>query len=106
MSDCRHFGRLKVFNQPQIFEKTLLGSTTIGHVRYATLDNASLLENEQQLVSFDGSFALLQNGNLTNSETLKQKFQEDGITFNTSSDTEAILHLLNKSLKNNSTVIQ
>jgi amidophosphoribosyltransferase len=83
----------------QIFPKERLqdlpGSVAIGHVRYSTA-GGSLAKNLQPLwvQSLDGDVAMAHNGNLTNALHLRRQLEAQGSVFQTSSDTETILHLM------------
>jgi amidophosphoribosyltransferase len=85
-----------------VFQKAALdkleGRAAIGHVRYATSGASSLL-NAQPIVvtTARGPIAIAHNGNLTNALTLRKKLESVGSIFQTSSDTEVILHLMAKS---------
>jgi len=74
----------------------------IGHVRYST-HGGNKLENAQPIVVScnKGEIALAHNGNLSNSEELQKKLFSEGSIFQTSTDTELILHLLARSQKDN-----
>lgn len=67
----------------------------IGHNRYSTA-GGSLACNAQPLIEsyIGGQVGLAHNGNLINAEALRQKFEEAGHLFHTTSDTEVIIHLL------------
>jgi amidophosphoribosyltransferase len=71
------------------------GRTAIGHVRYATT-GASHLKNAQPLVykTVHGPIAIAHNGNLTNANLLKHKLETRGAIFQSSTDSEVIVHLL------------
>lgn len=73
----------------------LKGSIGIGHVRYSTT-GLSKPQNVQPLVAecSDGIWAVAHNGNLTNGSTLRRNYQEAGSIFQTSTDSEVLLHLL------------
>ncbi len=73
----------------------LPGNSAIGHVRYSTAGDSSLA-NAQPIVSesWRGSIALAHNGNLINSVRLRHRLEGDGAIFQTTSDTEVVLHLL------------
>lgn len=73
----------------------LPGTAAIGHVRYSTAGDSSLA-NAQPIVSesWRGSIAIAHNGNLINSVRLRHRLEDDGAIFQTTSDTEVILHLL------------
>ncbi len=82
------------FNSADIISK-LRGYIAIGHVRYSTTGD-TLLRNVQPLFadfSF-GSLAVAHNGNLTNALQLKKELIERGSLFQSTSDTEAIIHLI------------
>ena len=77
--------------------ENLKGRSAIGHIRYSTT-GSSHLKNAQPLVldSYLGQVAVAHNGNLTNSDALKEKLQKGGAIFQSTSDTEVILHLMAK----------
>ncbi|HVK85777.1 MAG TPA: class II glutamine amidotransferase, partial [Kofleriaceae bacterium] len=76
---------------------TLPGRAAIGHVRYSTA-GSSELRNAQPFV-FDyagGQVAIAHNGNLVNAPELRAELEAQGSIFQTSSDTEVIVHLMAK----------
>ena len=75
--------------------KGLAGSLGIGHVRYSTT-GACRLQNVQPIVveCVDGVWAAAHNGNLVNAGTLRRAYQEKGAIFQTSTDSEVLVHLL------------
>ena len=77
------------------FENALPGSCGIGHVRYSTTGESSP-QNIQPLTALctDGSWAIGHNGNLVNDVTLRQEYQQRGAIFQTSTDSEILLHQL------------
>lgn len=83
----------------QIFSKDVLtglpGTAAIGHVRYSTA-GGSLAKNLQPFLveTFDFDLALAHNGNLTNADKLRRELEALGSVFQSSSDTEVILHLI------------
>ncbi len=81
------------FNKEQLAR--LPGRSAIGHVRYSTT-GASDLSNAQPLVFqyAHGSIAVAHNGNLTDAASTRNRLEEMGSIFQTSSDTEVIVHLL------------
>lgn len=83
----------EVFNQGQLAE--LKGRTAIGHVRYSTT-GASHLRNAQPLVfkNIHGPVAIAHNGNLTNALEVKDRLEKRGAIFQSSTDSEVIVHLL------------
>jgi amidophosphoribosyltransferase len=75
----------------------LPGRTAIGHIRYSTA-GSSELRNAQPFV-FEyagGSLAIAHNGNLVNAAELRAELEAQGSIFQTSSDTEVIVHLMAK----------
>jgi amidophosphoribosyltransferase len=83
---------IDVFPTDQIAR--LKGDVAIGHVRYSTA-GGSMLRNAQPIaVDYSrGSIALAHNGNLTNAEALREKLEARGSIFQSTSDTEVIVHL-------------
>ncbi|WJZ83302.1 hypothetical protein VitviT2T_002995 [Vitis vinifera] len=82
-----------VFNQSKL--EQLPGDSAIGHVRYSTA-GSSMLKNVQPFVAGYrfGSVGVAHNGNLVNYRALRAKLEDSGSIFNTSSDTEVVLHLI------------
>ncbi len=82
-----------------VFSKTswpeLSGNLGIGHVRYSTT-GSTRMQNVQPLVveCVDGIWAVAHNGNLTNAMSLRRMYQEAGAIFQTSTDSEVLVHLL------------
>ena len=85
------------FSKASTIER-LPGKRAIGHVRYSTTGE-TILRNVQPLFSeiSSGGFAVAHNGNLTNGLTLRRNLVNDGAIFQSTSDTEAILHLVARS---------
>jgi amidophosphoribosyltransferase len=75
--------------------KSLPGSKAIGHVRYSTTGE-TLLRNVQPLFgNFEfGGLALGHNGNLTNALTIRKKLVKRGCLFQSTTDSEVIIHLI------------
>lgn len=73
----------------------LQGHLGIGHVRYSTT-GAPRPQNVQPLVveCIDGIWAIAHNGNLTNASQLRRSYQEAGAIFQTSTDSEVLVHLI------------
>jgi amidophosphoribosyltransferase len=78
----------------------LPGDSAIGHVRYSTTGE-TILRNVQPLFSeiSSGGFAVAHNGNLTNGLTLRRELIRDGAIYQSTSDTEVVLHLVARSRK-------
>ena len=86
---------LDVFDDEALFEQTLLGDAAVGHTRYSTTGSATNPANIQPFtVHFqEGNLALAHNGNLSNSQAIRERLVERGTLFSTSSDSELFLHL-------------
>ena len=80
----------------------LPGRSAIGHTRYSTA-GSSIMLNAQPIVvrTSMGAFALVHNGNLTNAGELRQTLEREGSIFQTTSDTEVILHLMARNPRRN-----
>ncbi|MEW6685384.1 MAG: amidophosphoribosyltransferase [Candidatus Edwardsbacteria bacterium] len=73
----------------------LKGSCAIGHNRYSTTGSTSAENIQPLLVDYKwGKLALAHNGNLVNATSLRQNLEATGSIFQTTSDTEVIVHLL------------
>ena len=85
----------------QVFNKEILkkleGNLGIGHVRYSTTGE-SIIENAQPLALnyIKGTLAVAHNGNLINTEILKEKLQKTGAIFHTTIDSEIIAYYIAK----------
>jgi len=78
----------------------LPGTRAIGHVRYSTAGGSHLKNAQPIAVDYrDGSIAVGHNGNLTNAEQLRAELEELGSIFQTTSDTEVVVHLIARSQK-------
>jgi len=75
----------------------LKGQVAIGHTRYSTTGSSNIKNIQPFLVVHKGKpLAVAHNGNLTNTKELFQRLEEDGALFQTSMDSELIVHLLAK----------
>jgi amidophosphoribosyltransferase len=85
--------------------ENLVGHVAIGHNRYSTSGNSNALLEIQPFSSelAFGGFALAHNGNLTNAARLRSSLVETGSLFQSSSDTEIIVHLVARSHQDNVT---
>ncbi len=78
----------------------LPGRAAIGHVRYATTGEVALRNIQPLFADFEfGGLAICHNGNLTNSYQLRRQLVRRGSLFQSTSDTEVIVHLIATSLK-------
>jgi len=80
--------------------RRMQGDIAIGHVRYSTTGE-SHSGNAQPLVVYyrGGALALAHNGNLVNSQQLRERLQDDGYLFQTSTDTEVIAAIIARNMK-------
>ncbi len=75
--------------------KSLKGYISIGHNRYSTAGEPSLRNVQPLYADMDfGSFAVAHNGNLTNANTLRNELVKRGSIFQSTSDSEVIVHLV------------
>jgi amidophosphoribosyltransferase len=82
---------------PRMLREDLAGNAAIGHVRYSTT-GSSRLGNAQPLMReyMMGPVAVAHNGNLINATLLRRHYEQHGHIFQSSTDTEIIVHLLAK----------
>jgi amidophosphoribosyltransferase len=102
-SDGRHtylhrgMGHVADLFTPEVLGR-LPGDHAIGHTRYSTAGD-TVLSNAQpfSVACNKGKIAVAHNGNITNATELRRELERDGSIFQTSSDTEVILHLVARS---------
>ncbi|MDP1676434.1 MAG: amidophosphoribosyltransferase [Bacteroidota bacterium] len=101
-----HFNLIKgmglvtdVFKDYNSLKDVLKGRSAIGHNRYSTTGSANNEKNIQPLIVTyrNGNLGVAHNGNLTNFRTIRKQLQDDGTIFQTTSDTELLLHLIARS---------
>jgi len=81
--------------------KSLAGHVALGHVRYSTTGSSLLVNAQPFMVHYAGRhIAVGHNGNLTNALQLHRMLEADGSIFQTSMDSEIIVHLLARNLRN------
>ena len=87
------------FTKASVIDR-LPGYSALGHVRYSTTGNTSL-KNIQPLFAdlMGGGIACAHNGNLTNGIELRNNLVKKGAIFQSTTDTEALLHLIAQSSK-------
>src|SRR5271168_2975079 len=79
---------------------SLKGYSSLGHVRYATTGEVALRNVQPLFADFEfGGLAICHNGNLTNSYHVRRQLVRRGSLFQSTSDTEVIVHLIATSLK-------
>ena len=79
----------------------LCGNIAVGHVRYSTTGETAM-RNVQPLfadMNFEGGLSLAHNGNLTNALAIRRELEKTGAIFQSTTDTETILHLIAQSTK-------
>jgi amidophosphoribosyltransferase len=92
-----------VYRDDRILSETLVGSMAIGHNRYSTAGSANNKTNIQPFTVLykGGNIGIAHNGNLTNFKKIRQELQDEGTIFQTTCDTEIVLHLIARSRKTN-----
>ncbi len=89
---------MRVFDEEKL--RTLSGSAAIGHTRYSTAGDDSILDAQPVFARYDlGEMAIVHNGNLTNAEEVRNALIKKGAIFQTFMDTENLIHLIAKSEK-------
>jgi amidophosphoribosyltransferase len=86
-----------VFSDPSAMPK-LKGSTAIGHNRYSTKGTTDIINAQPIVIECkSGKIAVAHNGTITNATELRKGMQESGSIFQTTSDSEIVLHLIARS---------
>ena len=94
----RGMGLVSQIFGPQDFESTLLGDAAIGHNRYSTTGSSDIVNAQPLVVQFkSGQIAAAHNGNLVNAAELRRMMEKDGSIFQTTTDTEVVVHLIARS---------
>ena len=88
----------EVFNEEEILK--LSGNIAVGHTRYSTTGSSNIKNTQPFLVeTLSGHIAVAHNGNLTNALTLRKKLEKEGAIFQSSMDSEIIIHTIAHSKK-------
>jgi amidophosphoribosyltransferase len=88
---------MDIFSNEEVLRK-LPGSLAIGHNRYSTTGDSALLNAQPIRVDCNkGMIALAHNGNLVNALDIRTRLEKAGSIFQTTSDTEVIVHLIAQS---------
>lgn len=89
----------EIYRDERLLTAELRGNIAIGHNRYSTAGAADNKLNIQPLTVIykGGNLAVAHNGNLTNFRQIRARLVEEGTIFQTTSDTEVILHLIARS---------
>jgi amidophosphoribosyltransferase len=99
----RAMGHVQEIFTPGVIAK-LPGSVAIGHTRYSTAGDTTLMNAQPVVIDCNkGKIALAHNGNLTSALELRRKLEHRGSIFQTTSDTEVIVHLIARSSARNLT---
>jgi amidophosphoribosyltransferase len=82
------------FNSEAVINR-LKGEMAIGHVRYATTGETMMRNVQPLFADFEsGGFAIGHNGNLTNAYAIRRQLVQRGCIFQSTTDTEVIIHLI------------
>ncbi len=82
-----------IFTAPVLAQ--LPGTNAIGHTRYSTTGDSAILNAQPIRVDCNkGMIAVAHNGNLVNAASIRSRLEADGSIFQTTSDTEVIVHLI------------
>jgi amidophosphoribosyltransferase len=83
-----------IFSNQQVMSR-LIGHAAIGHVRYSTTGETAMRNVQPLFADLRlGGFSLAHNGNLTNAMSLRKELVDRGSLFQSTSDTEVIVHLM------------
>jgi amidophosphoribosyltransferase len=90
-------GHVQEIFTPDVIAR-LPGESAIGHTRYSTAGDSSLTNAQPVVIDCNrGKLALGHNGNLTNALEVRRRLEHRGSIFQTTSDTEVIVHLIARS---------
>jgi amidophosphoribosyltransferase len=94
-------GHVQEIFTPEVIAR-LPGAAAIGHTRYSTAGDTTLINAQPIVIDCNkGKLALGHNGNLTNALELRRRLEHRGSIFQTTSDTEVIVHLVARSAARN-----
>jgi amidophosphoribosyltransferase len=94
-------GQVQEIFTPEVITQ-LPGAAAIGHTRYSTAGDTALMNAQPVVIDCNkGKLALGHNGNLTNAIELRKRLEHRGSIFQTTSDTEVIVHLIARSAARN-----
>lgn len=101
LHDHKALGHVQEIFTPRVIAH-LPGSAAIGHTRYSTAGDTTLTNAQPVVVDCSkGKIALAHNGNLTNALEVRRRLEHRGSIFQTTSDTEVIVHLVARSSARN-----
>jgi len=102
-NSARRFGYVRDNFTKQSLMETLPGALAIGHVRYSTAGSkgqTAIRDVQPFFGEFSmGGAAIAHNGNITNADALRRELIDRGSIFQSSSDSECIIHLMARSLQ-------
>jgi amidophosphoribosyltransferase len=97
----KSLGHVQEIFTPDVIAQ-LPGAAAIGHTRYSTAGDNSLMNAQPVVIDCNkGKLALGHNGNLTNALEVRRRLEHRGSIFQTTSDTEVIVHLIARSSARN-----
>src|SRR5579863_8478809 len=97
----KSMGHVQEIFTPEVIAH-LPGGVAIGHTRYSTAGDTSLMNAQPVVIDCNkGKLALAHNGNLTNALEVRRRLEHRGSIFQTTSDTEVIVHLIARSAARN-----
>lgn len=105
VSDGKHVSEHKAMGLvPDIFDEQILdrltGHIALGHVRYSTTGSSLLINAQPFRVQYSGTtLAIAHNGNLVNARQIRAALEDSGSIFQTTMDSEIVLHLAVKALR-------
>ncbi len=104
-NSARRFGYVRDNFTSQSVMDTVPGDLSIGHVRYSTAGSkgqTQIRDVQPLFAEFSmGGCAIAHNGNITNAHALRKELIERGSIFQSSSDSECIVHLMARSIQEN-----
>jgi amidophosphoribosyltransferase len=98
----RHPGLVgDVFGKNSLHAQKLKGTQAVGHTRYSTTGGSGARNIQPMFADLaGGGIAIAHNGNLTNARALRAELVREGAIFQSTSDTETIIHLMARSMYN------
>ncbi|MEO7427131.1 MAG: amidophosphoribosyltransferase [Fibrobacteria bacterium] len=96
----KRMGLVTELNKEEKEIESMTGIASIGHVRYSTTGHSHINNAQPMLASTrHGQIAVAHNGNIVNAPEIRLRMEEEGSIFQSTSDTEIILHLIARSRK-------
>ena len=97
----KSLGHVQEIFTPEVIAH-LPGSSAIGHTRYSTAGDTTLTNAQPMMIDCNkGKIAVGHNGNLTNATEVRRRLEHRGSIFQSTSDTEVIVHLVARSTARN-----